>query len=84
VTRTGGPGMLNMRSLGCRGLLIYCTNAPRCWHNSRINADRWPDGTAMADVEQLFVCTQCGVVGAELGPDFSQHTGHNTYAYGNK
>ena len=72
----------NMRSLGCRDLLVYCSNAPRCWHRSKINADRWPNDTAIVDIESLFVCTQCGAIGAELRPDFSPHTGQSTYAYG--
>jgi hypothetical protein len=71
----------NMRSLGCRDLLVYCGNAPRCWHSARLNADRWSDDTAIADLAPLFVCTQCGAVGAELRPDFSPHTGRMGFQY---
>jgi hypothetical protein len=73
----------NMRSLGCRDLLVYCSNAPRCWHSSKINADRWPGDTAIIDIEGVFVCTQCGAVGAELRADFSTHTSQMPYQYGN-
>jgi hypothetical protein len=65
-----------------RDRLIYCSNAPRWRHKSKINADRLTDNTAIADIEPLFVCTQCGAIGAELRPDFSRHTGLAKYAYG--
>lgn len=61
----------NMRSHGCRDLLVYCGNAPRCWHRSKINVYRWPDDTAIADLKDLFVRTKCGAMGAELRPNFS-------------
>jgi hypothetical protein len=31
-----------MRSHGCLGTLIYCGNAPRCWHRAEMSADTWP------------------------------------------
>jgi hypothetical protein len=30
----------------------------------KMSADRWPDETAFIDIEPVFVCTQCGAIGA--------------------
>jgi hypothetical protein len=72
----------NIRANGVRDLLIYCSNAPHCWHHATINADRWPDDVRLSDLEPLFVCTQCGAIGAEARPDYGHVTKHMTYGYG--
>ena len=51
-------------------VLIYAGNAPRCWHHAQINVDSCrvgPDRRADA-------CTHCGLVGAEVRPDWSPAT----------
>jgi hypothetical protein len=42
------PTLENMRSYGVRHVLIFCGNAPRCWHKGRMNIETLPDDTAFA------------------------------------
>jgi hypothetical protein len=74
--------LANMRENGCRDLLIYCANAPRCWHSAKINADRWGDEIRLSDLEPLVVCTARGAIGSEVRPDYNHLTKHVTYSYG--
>lgn len=62
--------LANMRSHGRRRVLVYCGNSPRCWHSATIDADAWPDDTALVDVARRMVCTECGAIGAEVRPDW--------------
>lgn len=32
--------------------------------------DAWADDVRISDIEPRFVCTKCGLRGADLGPDF--------------
>ena len=59
-----------MRQMGVRGLLVYCSDY-RCSHWGTISGDRWPDDARLSDLEPLFVCQACGTKGADLRPDFS-------------
>jgi hypothetical protein len=68
--------LANMRSHGCRDVLIYCGNAPRCWHHAEMNVDSWPDDASFGQIGERMVCTRCGVVGAEVRPDWSPATVH--------
>jgi hypothetical protein len=58
-----------MRDMGVRGLLVYCSDY-KCAHSVAINADRWPDHVRLSDLEVQFVCEACGNRG-DLRPDFS-------------
>lgn len=61
-----------MRQSGTRGLLVYCTDY-RCGNFLRLAAERvdgWPDEARISDIEMRFVCTKCGLRGANLAPDF--------------
>ena len=49
----------HLRSHGCRRLLIYCSTG-LCHHSAVVDADRWPDYTAIRDLCPKAVCTQCG------------------------
>jgi hypothetical protein len=73
--RYSGPPVTlgHIRSHGCRRLLIYC-NAPGCHHRANIDADRWPDETVLLDMCRRAVCTKCGIIGADVRPDWSPHT----------
>jgi hypothetical protein len=73
------PTLANMRQHGCRDLLIYCSNAPRCWHSGKMNADIWPDDTPFAEIERRMVCTKCGIIGAELRPARCSHLEHHNW-----
>ena len=63
--------LANMRSHGCRDVLIYCGNAPRCWHHAQMNVDSC---VAFGQIGERMVCTRCGLVGAEVRPDWSPAT----------
>jgi hypothetical protein len=59
-----------MRAMGIRGLLIYCSDY-KCSHNVAISADQWPDDVRLSDLEPLFVCQACGLKGAEVRTNFN-------------
>jgi hypothetical protein len=54
VTRLQKITLGEMRAMGIRGLLIYCSDY-KCSHNVAISADRWPDDVRLSDLEPLFV-----------------------------
>jgi hypothetical protein len=58
-----------MREMGVRGLLVYCSDY-HCSHSVAISGDRWSDHVRLSDLEPLFVCQACGTRPAELRPDF--------------
>lgn len=61
-----------MRKYGTRGLLVYCADY-KCGHLRKLapaRVDAWPDETRISDLEPRFVCTKCGLRGADLRPDF--------------
>jgi hypothetical protein len=41
-----------MRSNGARDVLVYCGNAPKCYHHARLSADRWPDEVIFGELER--------------------------------
>jgi hypothetical protein len=66
--------LANVRSHGCRDLLVYCTS-PWCNHSTTLNADWLPDNVALLDLDRRMVCTRCGLIGADVRPDWSSTTG---------
>jgi hypothetical protein len=69
VTRPQKITLGEMRSMGVRGVLVYCADY-KCAHATRLSADRWPDHVRLSDLEPLFVCQACGRRGADIRPDF--------------
>jgi hypothetical protein len=61
-----------IRSHGVRHLLIYCSAGLYCHHSAVINADRWPDETVLLDLDRKLVCTKCGMIGADVRPNWSE------------
>jgi len=59
------------RSHGVRRLLIYCS-AGLCQHSAVVDADRWPDDTVLLDLDRKAVCTRCGMIGADVRPNWSE------------
>jgi hypothetical protein len=57
---------------GCRRLLIYCSNGLYSHHSATVDADRWPDDTAVRDLCPKAVCTRCGIIGADVRPDWTE------------
>ncbi|MEK9285712.1 hypothetical protein MTX25_11070 [Bradyrhizobium sp. ISRA432] len=63
----------HMRSMGVRGILVYCADY-RCGHSVALSADRWSDDVRLSDLESRFICQACGRRGAEVRPDFDWNT----------
>jgi hypothetical protein len=64
----------HIRAYGCRNLLVYCDSG-WCHHNAVMNADWLPDATPVRSLRPRMVCTRCGLIGAEVRPDWTPHTG---------
>jgi hypothetical protein len=62
----------HMRAQGVRRLLIYCSVGPYCHHSATVDVDRWPDETAVRELCPKAVCTKCGIIGADVRPDWTQ------------
>ena len=60
----------DMRDMGVRGLLIYCSDY-KCSHLITMSGDRWPDDMRLSDLEPRFICSACGKRGADVRPDFN-------------
>jgi hypothetical protein len=61
----------HIRSHGVRQLLIYCCTG-FCYHSAVVNADQWPDDTVLLDLDRKAVCTKCGMIGADVRPNWSE------------
>jgi hypothetical protein len=55
MTRPQKITLGEMREMGVRGLLVYCSDY-KCSHSVALNADRWPDDVRLSDLESQFVC----------------------------
>jgi hypothetical protein len=62
----------HIRGHGCRDLLVYC-NSGRCHHSATMNADWLSDETPVRSLCCRMVCTQCGMIAADVRPDCSPH-----------
>jgi hypothetical protein len=62
----------DVRAHGVRRLLVYCTSGLYCYHSAVVDADRWPDDTVLRDLDKRAVCTRCGMIGADVRPDWMQ------------
>lgn len=72
----GPPATLgNMRADGVRSLLIYC-NA--CTHTAVLNVDNYGDDIFVPSFNSRMICTQCGVIGAEARPNWSERPQRET------
>jgi hypothetical protein len=63
----------HIRGHGCRDLIVRCTSG-WCYHSVLMNADWLPDETPVRSLCPRMVCTACGLIGAEVRPDWSPHT----------
>jgi hypothetical protein len=62
----------HIRGHGCRDLLVYC-NSGRCHHSASMNADWLSDATPVRSLCRRMVCTRCGMIGADVRPDWAPH-----------
>ncbi len=65
------PSALRMH--GCRTLLVYCSSS-WCNHGADIEADELPDEMPIRSLCPRMVCTHCGLIGADVRPNWSPHT----------
>jgi hypothetical protein len=65
--------LAHIRRHGCRCLLVYCESV-WCNHSATLNADWLPDETPVRALCGRMVCTACGLIGADVRPDWSPHT----------
>jgi hypothetical protein len=64
--------MGHIRDHGCRELLVYSSSG-RCYHSSTSNADWPPDERVVRLLFPRMVCTRCGLIGADVRPDWRPH-----------
>ena len=62
----------HIRSHGCRGLLVYCISG-RCHHSATLNGDWLSDDTPVRSLCSRMVCTRCGMIGADVRPDWGPY-----------
>jgi hypothetical protein len=62
----------NIRSHGCRDLLIYCGSI-NCSHSAIMNADHLPDHTMVRALGPKMVSVKCGHRSADVRPDWGPH-----------
>ena len=63
--------LANMRSMGVRGLAVFCLN-PRCLHRSVLNVDRYRADTLVQSFGPKMVCAKCGSIGADARPNWNE------------
>jgi hypothetical protein len=62
----------HIRSHGCRDLLVYCISG-RWHHRASLNGDWLPDEMPVRPLCARMVCTRCGMIDADVRPDWSLH-----------
>jgi hypothetical protein len=63
--------MGHIRSHGCHDLPIYCGSG-RCHHSATLKGDHLPD-VPVRSLCRRMVCTRCGMIGADVRPDWEPH-----------
>ena len=63
----------DMRDMGVRGLLIYCSDY-KCSHLISMSGDRWPNDMRLSDLEPRFICKARGKRGADVRPGRKRKT----------
>lgn len=51
---------------GIRTFTVHCLNGVRCWHKARLDFADLPDDTIAISLDARMVCTQCGLIGADV------------------
>jgi hypothetical protein len=69
--------MGHIRGHAVTRLLVYCESI-WCNHSATLNADWLPDDTILLALDRRMVCTACGLIGADVRPDWSQHPNRST------
>jgi len=61
--------LANMRANGVRSLSIRCE---LCHHEAVLNVDGYDEGVAVPSFGPRMVCTRCGIIGADVQPNWSE------------
>jgi NaMN:DMB phosphoribosyltransferase len=61
--------LANMRAQGVRALFVYCC---RCHHQPNLNVDNYPAGIPVPAFSPRMVCTNCGMIGADVRPAWNE------------
>jgi hypothetical protein len=61
--------LANMRQNGVRSLQVMCHG---CRHEAVLNVDQYPGDLLVREFRPRMVCTKCGMVGADLRPNWSE------------
>ena len=71
TARYRGPPMTlaNMRENGVRSLWVVC---PLCHHEAVVNVDGFGPDVAVPAFGPHMVCTGCGIIGADVRPNWSE------------
>jgi hypothetical protein len=77
TTRYRGPPMTlaNMRENGVRSLSVTCQ---LCHHEALLNVDALDDLIPVPAFGPRMVCTCCGIVGADVRPNWQERAGRET------
>jgi hypothetical protein len=75
--RYQGPPMTlaNMRAQGVRSLSVSYWH---CHHGAALIVDRWPDDVPLPSFGPRMVCTGCGIVGADVRPNWQEREGRES------
>jgi hypothetical protein len=58
----------------CHDLLVYRVSS-WCNHSATLNLDCLSDHTVLLDLDDRMVCTACGLIGADVRPDWTPMIG---------
>jgi hypothetical protein len=61
--------LANMRHHGVRSLTVTCEV---CHHGAVVNVDAFDDATAVPSFGPRMVCTRCGIIGADVRPNWQE------------
>ena len=77
ANRYRGPPMTlaNVRENGVRSLSVTCE---LCRHAALINADAFDDAMPLPAFGPRMVCTGCGIVGADVRPNWQERSGRES------
>ncbi len=56
---------------GIQTFTVYCANGVRCWHSAVVTFGDFPDDTVARSLNARMVCTQCGIIGADVRPNWA-------------
>lgn len=58
----------DFRAQGVKQVLVYCANAPACYHQATFDASAWSDDTTLGELQRRMRCTACDHRGADVRP----------------